>query len=186
MQQDIKYLDTDKYLSSGAYHWKNYLIDKDYREYIDLLVKRILERTAPKEPIIDFGCGDGLITYLVRKGGRSINGYDIDKVAIKLANKIDPKTKHYSKYPKQHYQHIILADVFEHLNQENLNFLYNIIGSFKYIFFVNPESESEYHYKVYSDLDIMKIFNRKGFEEIYLLPIAAVNKSILIFRNQCI
>ena len=155
MQQN--YLDTDKYKKSGAYHWKSYILNKNYRKYVDKVISCLLKHENLNESILDMGCGDGLFTYLLRKNGLKTYGYDIDSVAINIANIIDPSTKHADFLHKINYQTLLLFDVFEHII--NLKeFKENILSRIKEkVYLVNPQnkSKSDLHVKNYKNKEII-------------------------------
>ncbi len=178
-----EYLDTAKYKKSGAYHWKSYLLDKDYRKYVDTVINYLLNHESLKGPILDMGCGDGLFTYFLRKSGIRTFGYDIDPVALKVANIIDPDTKHSNFMYKEDYETLLLFDVFEHI--ENLEgFRIKVLSKIKKrIYLINPKSESKLHVKNYKNKEIVNLFNEWNFELVTTIDLKFAGKTLLKFKR---
>ena len=178
-----RYLDTDKYKKSGAYHWKAYILDKNYRKYVDTIISYLLKNKNLTEPILDMGCGDGLFTYLLRKNGIKTYGYDIDPVAINIANIIDPSTKHTDFAQKIDYQTLLLFDVFEHII--NLKkFKRDILNNIKEkVYLINPKSKSNLHVKNYKNKEIITLFKSWNFKLIKTIKFKFVKKTLLKFER---
>ncbi len=136
-----------------------------------------------KGPILDMGCGDGLFTYFLRKNGLKTYGYDIDKVALKVANIIDPKTKHTDFIYKVDYQTLLLFDVFEHI--VNLKgFRKKVLNKIKkQVYLINPKSESYYHVKNYSNKEIIKLFDNWNFKLVKIIALKFAGKTLLKFKK---
>src|SRR5690554_7482291 len=110
----------DKYETRGAYHWKEYAQGTPYRK----LVTTITSLFPAHGTILDVGCGDGLISYLLYKKGLKVTGLDNHPVAIKFARK---KTKGKIEFKllniykascrlkKRRFHYLLAAEVIEHL-----------------------------------------------------------------------
>ena len=74
-----------KYDIGGAYHWKWYLFNfGGYRDFTNGLVDLV---PAPGR-LLDVGCGDGLISYLLFRLGFDVQGLDTSETAIQLARDV--------------------------------------------------------------------------------------------------
>jgi 2-polyprenyl-3-methyl-5-hydroxy-6-metoxy-1,4-benzoquinol methylase len=127
--------DFDKYEKYGAYHWND--IDKTslkklFSRSIPTLCRydRLL-RAIPDDArtIVDIGCGDGALTYLLasREMAREVIGCDMDKIGIDLArdkvidlpfsDKITLKNKSISQCEigPRSVDAIIMCEVIEHV-----------------------------------------------------------------------
>ncbi len=88
----------DKYERYGAYHWRaaapgfrfwRYAPQSDANYIIAL---RQLQRGLPsmggRPPrVLDIACGDGVMTYRMRRAGLSVVGIDLDHLALRLARR---------------------------------------------------------------------------------------------------
>ena len=73
----------EKYELGGAYHWKWYMVDfEGYRGFVDSLVKLF---PLPGR-ILDVGCGDGLISYMLFRRGFEVVGIDTSEFGLRLAS----------------------------------------------------------------------------------------------------
>lgn len=78
-QQSIK--DFDRYRAKGAYHWQWYKTNKySYADY----AHKILGYLPNSGTVIDIGCGDGVMSYLLFKKGLKVTGIDPDETGITL------------------------------------------------------------------------------------------------------
>ena len=76
-----------KYEIGGAYHWKWYLLNYDgYREFTD----RIAGLLPGDGRVLDIGCGDGLMSYIMFRRGLATVGIDDNLLAIEIAEKVAP------------------------------------------------------------------------------------------------
>jgi 2-polyprenyl-3-methyl-5-hydroxy-6-metoxy-1,4-benzoquinol methylase len=80
-----------KYNNSGAYHWRAFSRNPRLRNswnndrYIKC-IELLKEKTNKKElKVLDVGCGDGALTYLLDKNGYEATGIDQSKIGIELA-----------------------------------------------------------------------------------------------------
>lgn len=99
-----------KYQQLGDYHWQEYSQDTIYRQHVDYVTQWVHER-----PVLDVGCGDGLIT--ARFGAAS--GIDSDELAIHYARQHHVLAWRASVYwwdhPLWKSKAIYCGDVLEHL-----------------------------------------------------------------------
>lgn len=101
-----------KYYRYGAYHWKWYKNPKTYKRYkihVDKVVEWIKEKN-----VLDVGCGDGLITYLLEA-----KGIDNEPQAIKVGKRrgadIETGDAYDIKYGDEEFDAVFMGDVLEHL-----------------------------------------------------------------------
>lgn len=128
MNKEIKFT---KYKKRGDYHWqglkKNILI---FNAFLEARYKMILAQLPNKmadEKIIDIGCGDGVLDYLIKKEkGGKIMGVDSAKEAIKMAKEKFKKYKYddckfqtgdgyHLMFQGNTFDYAICADVIEHV-----------------------------------------------------------------------
>lgn len=126
-----------KYEELGAYHWEDYYKDTNYTQ----LVNFFLQRFDFKDKVVyDFGCGDGIISYLIAQNAAKVFGIDSNETAIKLAKSKTKDVDNISFEVKNIYDTatdipeikgdiIISIDVIEHLAQPSLL----IKGIYKYL-----------------------------------------------------
>jgi len=83
-----------------------------------------------KDPILDAGCGEGVISGPLAALGYKVDGCDISSLAIKKARKAHPKQRFFihdfeTSGLKQKYKTVISVEVIEHIFDYN-SFLQNI------------------------------------------------------------
>ena len=123
-----------KYKNRGAYHWdqisfnpikRNIFVIDRYTNIIKLLKNEI--GCIKNKRILDIGCGDGVLSYLLYKEGAKISGIDYSDIAINLAKQ---KTKNYNidfrqgnayklMYNDNTFDIVVSSDVIEHLDNVN-------------------------------------------------------------------
>jgi len=118
-----------KYQKRGAYHWNqignhpiksNAFVKARYNKCVDLL-KGHVETTSK---ILDLGCGDGVLSYLLYRAGFKVTGIDVDELGINLAIKQHNKRKtscifscmSSSELPDSSFDAIVCSDVIEHVD----------------------------------------------------------------------
>ncbi len=168
-------LDLEKYTKKGAYHWMLWRKDRHYRWSVKKTLNIIASQETNKETkFIDFGCGDGLYTFLwAIQGYNNIVGIDLNDLAVLLAQKIDKVTWHdFKKLPKIEFKQgdftsivdtdvVFMFDVFEHLpNPEEV--IVQLKNNCKRLYILNPEWSSENHVKLYRSADFYELF--KGWD----------------------
>ena len=130
MKKEINF---DKYKKRGAYHWqgigKNIFYSNAFLKARYQMVLNKIPLFKNKEKVIDIGCGDGALSYLIKtKKGGQISGIDPSPEAIKIVkNKFSKlNIKNYSfktgsgyklPFKSNSFDYAVLADVIEHVNQ---------------------------------------------------------------------
>lgn len=123
-----------KYQKKGAYHWidigphpikSNPCVKARYRKCIDLLRGRLSPNKTFR--ILDLGCGDGALTYLLWKTGYIAQGSDTSSLGIELARKQHAifgtncvfKRCEIDDFEDNYFDGIICSDVIEHVEDPN-------------------------------------------------------------------
>ena len=126
----------EKYNSRGAdYHWKqidkknfflfNAFVYAKYCFFVNALKKTIRDKEAR---IIDFGCGDGVQLYLIKKHFEKISkkidifGIDLSDEALAIANKklkgtFENSSVYKSPFENNYFDVSIPSDVIEHIQE---------------------------------------------------------------------
>jgi ubiquinone biosynthesis O-methyltransferase len=123
-----------KYKTRGAYHWeqiglhpikRNAFVLGRYRNVIFLLRKKLGFLKAKK--ILDVGCGDGVLSYMLAKEHATVSGVDTSDIAIAYAKE---KTKNMQidfrqvsayelPFDEGEFDAVVSSDVIEHLQDVN-------------------------------------------------------------------
>ena len=134
MQDEI---DFEKYRKRGAYHWQNYFgslmkIDCFLRGRYDLVISLLRKsETRNTSRILEVGCGDGALSGLIYKTfGCELIGLEPSTDGIRYCREMFTRfnfqgtfeiSEGYSfRYPDNHFDFVILADVIEHLQHPDL------------------------------------------------------------------
>jgi SAM-dependent methyltransferase len=105
---------------NGPYHWVWYRENHGgHHEFTDMLVDFFPDLGT----LVDIGCGDGLNSSLLAQKGFEVTGYDIDKTAIKFANRFSAKmevdvkfeAKGFEDMPNKKYDYCLCHAVIEHV-----------------------------------------------------------------------
>lgn len=122
---DIKF---NKYISRGAYHWEqisNSLVKRNV--FVIARYQFVINQLAVSDhshTVLDVGCGDGVLSYLISKKGFEVTGIDSSKEAIKFAqNKCIKKsnisllvgTVYTLPFADKSFDNIVCSEVIEHL-----------------------------------------------------------------------
>lgn len=153
-----------KYQKFGAYHWKQYE-DKNtkYSKHADRVKEWVKEKN-----VLDIGCGDGLITYLL---GYYAEGVDNEPEAVKLANEkylvVHEASAYELPYKDEFFESAFMGDVLEHLEdyRKGLQEARRVIT--KYLYLVVPEkgtNNDKFHYQEWTSEEILKLIREEGFE----------------------
>ena len=127
MTNEIKF---DKYKRRGAgYHWdqtgksltkRNIFVVARYNIVLKLI------GDCKEKRLLDIGCGDGALTYLLSRNGGFVVGVDISDEALEFAKEKTNETKNieFTKasvyclpFEDKYFDHVVLADVIEHLKE---------------------------------------------------------------------
>jgi 2-polyprenyl-3-methyl-5-hydroxy-6-metoxy-1,4-benzoquinol methylase len=157
-------MEFDKYDKFGAYHWSEFIQGSGYREHA-VKVKRWVE----EKDVLDVGCGDGLLTYLM-----GAEGIDPSETGIRLAQE-KGVTCHigdvYDLSNERNYEAVFMGDVLEHLELPDMA-IDEISRHTKILYIVTPKNNGikhEYHYHEYEPDELNcfmadKGWKRKSFE----------------------
>ena len=129
----IEEIEFNKYKTRGAYHWeqiglhpikRNAFVLGRYCNIIFLLKNKLGSLKGIK--ILDIGCGDGVLSYMLAKEGAKVSGVDLSDIAIAYAKE---KTKNMQIEFRQasayelpfdiEFDAIVSSDVIEHLQDVN-------------------------------------------------------------------
>ena len=93
-------IEFEKYKEKGAYHWKRISsnpfisdcsVKARYNSCISILNRKFGSLKGKK--VLDFGCGDGVLSYYLSKAGAEVYGIDLNECAIHLAKEMFHKKK---------------------------------------------------------------------------------------------
>ena len=122
----------DKYLTTGAYHWaEGSPFGWRYNAPLVARYRSVLRRIpAGTTRILDVGCGDGYLTYLIAKRNPQahVTGIDDEESGIRQANAMTARTgvsnlefRHVpagaTPFRDAEFPIVVLADVIEHVPQ---------------------------------------------------------------------
>jgi 2-polyprenyl-3-methyl-5-hydroxy-6-metoxy-1,4-benzoquinol methylase len=120
----------DKYVTTGAYHWaEGSPLNWRYNAPLIARYRSVLRRIpAGATRILDVGCGDGYLSYLIAKGNprAHITGIDDEESGIRQANSMTARTglrnlefRHAPAglipFGDAEFPLVVLADVIEHV-----------------------------------------------------------------------
>jgi 2-polyprenyl-3-methyl-5-hydroxy-6-metoxy-1,4-benzoquinol methylase len=89
--------------------------------YFAIYKQKVLERmvgTRFDQPILDFGCGIGNLTYYLTKSFGTVHGYDPSAESVKAAATRAPQATFFhdaEALPKDHYGTVVIANVLHHV-----------------------------------------------------------------------
>ncbi|HFU76308.1 MAG TPA: class I SAM-dependent methyltransferase [Arcobacter sp.] len=130
MKEENSVREFQKYKSRGAYHWeqisshiikRNTFVLARYKNVINILKLEL--PSLKKKRVLDIGCGDGVLSYLISKEGAVVSGIDYSGIAIEFAKE---KTKgldinyvqgsaYALPFDDDSFDIIVSSDVIEHL-----------------------------------------------------------------------
>jgi len=179
MKKPIK----DKYEKLGAYHWRDYAMghpkffsntmEAFYRGHANYIVRDFNKRK--KGTVLDVGCGDGLITCMLRWSGWDIKGIDISEKGIELANMKCPTVEFELKdifKEKGKFDYILASEIIEHLPNPD-EFLEKIKNLFtKEAMITTPdrvfhEKPDPYHFIEYNKQEFANLL-KKHFSQVQI------------------
>lgn len=134
-------IEFEKYQTRGAYHWeqigkhpfrRNAFVVGRYRNVITLL-EDALGTPLKGKKVLDVGCGDGALSYLLARKGVIVSGIDNQEIAIRFARQktkginIDFKVGSAYELPwgVGTFDAVVSSDVIEHL-QDTTRYLEEI------------------------------------------------------------
>lgn len=159
-------MEFNKYKERGAYHWKLWrdLPNSQYSQHAKHLASWVEER-----PVLDVGCGDGLITHLLGDGALGIDNCEL---AIKLAHEHGVRAILFDLYLLDfidEWRAILLGDVIEHLEfpEKALRRIHKALRPGGYLYISTPPKSAKlhdaYHYREYTPQDLVKEVEPHGF-----------------------
>jgi len=104
-----------KYETLGDYHHREYAANTIYAAHA-----RRVRNWITEHRVLDVGCGDGLITCLLRDKGHDVEGIDPNARAVMLAKRHGVRVRLGSVYrlPRGRWDAVYLGDVLEHLDHQ--------------------------------------------------------------------
>ncbi|HEY5676458.1 MAG TPA: class I SAM-dependent methyltransferase [Myxococcales bacterium] len=88
-----------------------------FARYKQRVVERILG-SGFDGPVLDFGCGIGMLTGLLAGSFRQVHGYDPSRESLELARARAPSARFFDDadaLPRRHYGAVVLANVLHHV-----------------------------------------------------------------------
>ena len=152
-----------KYHKYGAYHWKWYNNPERYgryKDHVDKIIKWIKEKN-----ILDVGCGDGLITFLL-----NAKGIDNESQAIKVGKRrganIELGDAYNIQYPDEEFDVVFMGDVLEHLEfpEKALKEMRRVLKKYLYISIpIEKKIIDPFHYEKWTADKLRKMVESIGF-----------------------
>jgi len=117
-----------KYTTRGSYHWDQ--ISKSFKRrniYIVAryqLILKLIKEEIHHNNILDLGCGDGVLSYLLAKKGAEVKGIDNSEEAIKIAKQKCRDMKNVEfllasayelPFSDNNFEFVVVSEVLEHL-----------------------------------------------------------------------
>lgn len=104
----------------ASLHQQNIAISGEEPAYFADYKLHCIERLVGsnyREPVLDFGCGIGMLTERLRHGFVEVHGYDPSSESLNIARQRSPSTFHEqeSQIPDNHFGLAILANVLHHV-----------------------------------------------------------------------
>jgi ubiquinone biosynthesis O-methyltransferase len=128
----------EKYRIKGAYHWNDISINPSKRNAfvvarygnIISLLKKHCNHNLKQKKILDLGCGDGVLSYLIAKEGAVVSGIDLSETAINFAKiktkkrglDIDFRQENAYELPfmDEEFDAVVSSDVIEHIEDVHI------------------------------------------------------------------
>ena len=126
-----------KYAKMGPYHWRetsrnvfryNAYLDARYRIVIQFL-KEVLPATesGQRARVLDFGCGDGVLSYFLWQAGYKVVGIDSSALGIQFAQENNASrgsdaefflnSGYDTQFAEQEFDAVVCCDVIEHVQE---------------------------------------------------------------------
>jgi 2-polyprenyl-3-methyl-5-hydroxy-6-metoxy-1,4-benzoquinol methylase len=157
-------IEFDKYERMGAYHWDEFYRPSEpcYRSHALHVLKWVMGRN-----ILDIGCGDGLITFLL--GAKGIDNHEL---AVSMAQERGVDARVFDVYDcaslDEEYSCVYLGDTLEHL--EFPDKAIEAIGTLtKELFIATPPAREDgelhdpYHYREYTPQQLKDFMESLGW-----------------------
>ena len=109
----------DKYEKLGAYHWDIYNTNLLYKLHVNTIKKFFSRRD--RGTLLDVGCGDGFISYVLAEIGYEILGIDTNATGIKLAKEKTNKARfevNRIENIKEKVDYVLLSNTVEHVEDD--------------------------------------------------------------------
>jgi len=151
-----------KYHKYGAYHWKWYknpIKYKNYKKHVDKINAWIKE-----DKILDIGCGDGLITYIL--GGK---GIDNEKMAIKVGKRrganIEFGDAYSLPFQDEEFDAVFMGDLLEHLEfpQKAIKEARRVLKKYLYLVVPIHEFSSLVYNHTWTEEKLKNLVEKQGF-----------------------
>ncbi len=124
----------DKYRNDGSYHWSvlsrnpfaRNLIHLGRYQMTQFLIEGAFYGVAGKK-VLDMGCGDGVLSYLIAQAGGLVSGIDLCGFAVEYAKKQTTRRKMHidfsvqdvcaTSFPEGTFDAVVSNEVIEHLTE---------------------------------------------------------------------
>jgi SAM-dependent methyltransferase len=183
-----------KYERFGAYHWReiqpvptrhNAILTARYRVLLDAM-------DAGAVRVLDIGCGDGTLTFMLGRKGERIYGIDDSQLPLRLARE-QFRLRHAARpphlsaadarrlpFPNGTFDSVVLADVIEHIDapEDVMREALRVLRSNGQILVTTPRRQGsapahEYHCREYTGEELAGLL-RLWFTDVKVRPFQPV------------
>lgn len=152
-----------KYEEKKDYHWKEYAEGRS--KFLDELAAYI--NAQGHQSVLDLGCGDGMVTSLIRNAF----GIDDNLTAINLAKKHKVPCQHLPvqriKSLGRSWDAVMMMDILEHLPRQAVA-LRAVAAVTKTLYVLNPEpSGTHWHFREFTGDDAVKFLASHGWRTVH-------------------
>ena len=180
-------------LISPDYHWK--AVERGLKMSLSTLARyqlvlKILESNINGSKILDAGCGDGVLSWMLATRGGEVYGVDVEKKALQVAKRKCKglKARFYMAsiydlpFPSRYFDHIVCLDVIEHLHHPDkaLKELKRVWNRSGMIIITTPirwkeRLGSRFHVKEYTMREFQEVVRRLFLgEQVYFIRFGSV------------